>query len=208
MKEAKKRKEMHDKPLKALVHNPVEKVLEVYLLGCDNLQLKKDKIIKAMDKAIKLSKATPLKKASYTFDSGSSVSGFSIVYILSESHAAAHSSPEHAYISMQISTCGNKAHPFLSVGHLLEAFNPAAGNISYSKVGMDIIHESRFPKKLKTLVRRYAKQFDRDTFTFRGYEYEPGDYSVFFWNPKRLSEDELRKHFNLTKKQFGKYVSL
>ena len=208
---------MNNKPNPIKVHNPVEKVLEMYLLGCDIFQLKEKKIISAMDKAIKLSNAKSLKRIVKRFDVTSNFKGknfpcgISIVYILSESHAALHTSPEHSYLSLQISTCGNKSHPFSAVGHLLEVFNPIAGNISYSKVGMDLINESRiFPKKLKTLSKRYAIQMNKKKFIFRGHEElgEPGDYSIYFWNPKQMKEDELRKHFKITKKQFKKYVPL
>lgn len=190
------------------IHNPVEKKLEMFLLGCNAFKLRKRILMQIMDQAIILSKSKPLKKQTQSFDSGSAIQGLSITYILSESHAALHTSPEHSYLSLEISTCGNVAHPFKSVGYIIEQTGPTAGNICYSKVGMDLMEKTRHPKSLRAFINKYSGQFDRNKFTFKGFACEPGDYSIYFWDPKSITENEVRKHLDLTKKQFRNYVPL
>ena len=191
-----------------VLHNPIEKVLELYLLQCGRSRLTKAGIADAMEKAIKLSGATCEKKITCAFRSDSEVLGVSDVRILSESHSAAHSYPEHNYISIVIATCGDKTHPFRAVGHLLSAFNPDVGNISYTKVGMDLTNSSGFPKHAKTLVKKYLKQFNLEKYNFKICELESGDYSIYFWNKEGIDESTVTKHFKMTKKQFWRYTRI
>jgi len=191
-----------------VLHNPVEKVLELYLLQCGRSRLTKASIANAMENAIKISGATCEKKLTCAFKSDSEFPGVSDVRILSESHSAVHSYPEHNYISIVIATCGNHTHPFRSVGHLLSSFNPDVGNICYTKVGMDLTNSSGFPKHAKTLVKKYLKQFNLEKYNFKICELEPGNYSIYFWNKEGIDESMVTEHFKMTKKQFRKYTKI
>ncbi|MDE3055810.1 MAG: adenosylmethionine decarboxylase [Verrucomicrobiota bacterium] len=58
----------------------------------------------AMDHAVEASHATVLNKSSYTFEG----SGFTALYLLSESHASIHTYPERGACFVDLFTCGNR----------------------------------------------------------------------------------------------------
>jgi S-adenosylmethionine decarboxylase len=63
-----------------------------------------DRLILAMDEAVKASGATVLDKSHYVFEPN----GLTIVYLLSESHASLHTYPEHGTCFVDLFTCGEK----------------------------------------------------------------------------------------------------
>lgn len=194
------------------IHNPVEKVLEMSLLECNPDCFGKDFMDNVMHKAIEKSGAAVVRQTKpYAFkkpEGWKGPKGVSIVYILSESDASIHSTPEsNFYLSLDIETCGDGTHPFSAVKFILKSFDPVAGNIGYSKMGMDLTR-SYFPKSLDALVHKYTKQFNREKYNFIGREYEAGDYNIYFWDPKKMNVEKIIEHFNLTKKQMKDYKQL
>jgi S-adenosylmethionine/arginine decarboxylase-like enzyme len=192
------------------IHNPVEKVLEMSLLDVDWSKLTKSYLKPVMDHAIGLSKAHVVFSKAYPFkkkEGQKGPKGVSIVYILSESDASLHTTPEKYYVSLDIETCGDKTHPFSAVKYILRALDPSAGNIGYSKMGMDLT-SSYFPKSLDALVHKYTNQFNREKYIFIGREFEAGDYNIYFWNPKEVDKEKIIEHFKLTKKQLSNYKQI
>jgi S-adenosylmethionine decarboxylase len=83
-------------------------------LDCDLEALQNvDRLIDAMDDAVKSSNATILNKTAHVFPP----SGLTIVYLLSESHASIHTYPENGACFVDLFTCGDhcKAKPFHEV---------------------------------------------------------------------------------------------
>ena len=56
--------------------------------------------------------------------------GISGVVIISESHLAIHSYPEHGYASLDIFTCGDRVDPYAAVDYLVEAFQGEIADIT------------------------------------------------------------------------------
>ena len=50
--------------------------------------------------------------------------GMTAVWVLSESHFAVHTYPEHNYLSIDCYTCGEGGNPHAAVEHLLAALSP------------------------------------------------------------------------------------
>jgi len=186
-------------------HNPMQKRLEINFLGCNPAQINsEDYLDKTMNEAIKRSKATLRKSLIDIFEP----QGITGLYTLSESHSLYHTYPELNFISFAISTCGDGTHPFWSVSYLIERFNPAGGEINYSKVGMDNVNKSEiFPKKIETMIKKYSEQFV-EKYKFLGRELKSCNYDFVFWDPDRKNKDDLRRNLGDSMEDFEKYATL
>jgi S-adenosylmethionine decarboxylase len=74
--------------------------------------------------AIILSGANILNSIEHTFENG----GFTIVFLLSESHASIHSYPEHNSFFVDFFTCGNSVSNNIFHKTMIKIFNPEIVN--------------------------------------------------------------------------------
>jgi S-adenosylmethionine decarboxylase len=70
--------------------------------------------------AIKRSEATILKNVDYKF----TPQGCTILFLLSESHYAIHTAPEHGYIAIDVFTCSDRCHPDKTIDYLALVLQP------------------------------------------------------------------------------------
>jgi S-adenosylmethionine decarboxylase len=86
------------------VHQFAGKHFLASYLNCDPKALSDvQRLLLAMDEAVKSSGATVLDKCSYTFYP----EGVTVVYLLSESHASIHTYPEFGACFVDLFTCGD-----------------------------------------------------------------------------------------------------
>jgi S-adenosylmethionine decarboxylase len=76
--------------------------------------------------------ATPLDLVEHAFEP----QGKTSCYILAESHLAIHTYPEHAYVSLDLFTCGTSTDPERSVQYIIDLFKPENAVIQYVKRGL------------------------------------------------------------------------
>ena len=186
-------------------HNPMQKRLEINLLGCKPDQINsRDYLHDSMIEAIRRSNATLRKFVIDPFEP----QGITGLYTLSESHALFHTYPELDFISFAISTCGDDTHPFRSLSYLLERFNPTGGETNYCKVGMDNKNKSEiFPKRIGPMIKKYSEQFV-EKYIFLGLQLKSCNYDFVFWDPARKNKDDLRRNLADTIDDFEKYMPL
>ena len=167
--------------------NPVEKNFDIYLYGIPNeIIINYQFIDEVMSNAIKLSKANIHKKIVEPINPGASG-----VYLLTESEAAWHTTPETIpnFMSFKISTCGNKTHPILCLKYILEKLNAISGKISYYKEGYDIAQrKSGFPKTISIMIKKYYDQFDVLKYRFEAQEAKQLQYDFYFSDPLKLTQ--------------------
>ncbi|MCX6710122.1 MAG: S-adenosylmethionine decarboxylase [Candidatus Woesearchaeota archaeon] len=110
-----------------------DRTLHFRLKGCSNLH--QDDIEKIISECILLANATECKTFVHYFEPH----GLSSASILSESHINFHITPEEGqrYVQMDISTCGTKPNPIMTVEYMLSEFNPDRARISYEFLGFD-----------------------------------------------------------------------
>jgi S-adenosylmethionine decarboxylase len=194
--------------------NPVEKNLNLVLLGCNPNVVDNEEALELIkQQAVNLSGATVVDGISHKFEP----QGVSGATILSESDICYHTSPQHSDISplhkgvatYRLSTCGNTCHSFLAVGYIMKNLDPAAGRMIYAKGGLDQIGGSKiFPRKLEELAEKYKDQFDTSRYEFAGATLESFDYRILFWDTKLYSKDALAKTFKLNEQDMSKYIPL
>ena len=175
--------------------NPVEKnlLMSFFLNPTNNLFTKEDKLKKIVDSAIKETGAHVVKEIVHKFEP----TGESGVYVLAESDATYHTSPQYNFWSFSISTCG-QTHPFRAIQLILTQVDPEAGVIKYFKSGMDLKNTSQvFPNNLDYLIKRYKEQFEEltKTYSILGRELEPQDFKFVFCKPgaNQTIQDYLAK---------------
>ncbi len=167
--------------------NPVEKNLDVYLYGIPEEIIKDINYIDdTMCNAIKLSNAHTKNKIVEKIGEGCSG-----VYLLLESEAAFHATPETNpnFMSFKISTCGNNTHPILALKYILERINPIGGKICYYKEGLDIVNRSSiFPKTISSIIDKYKKQFYVKNFKFEPSQVKQFEYDFFFYDIEKITK--------------------
>jgi S-adenosylmethionine decarboxylase len=89
------------------------------LYGCDEALLKDPSFVEsALLEAIESSGATLLRHLTHRFEPF----GITAIAVLAESHLAIHTWPEHAYVSVDIFTCGHRAMPALAIARVAALF--------------------------------------------------------------------------------------
>lgn len=89
------------------------------------------KIEEILISAAKKGGNTPLKVIIHKF----SPQGITGVVLLTESHIALHSWPEHDYLAIDIFTCGEKIFPYKSLDYFKEVFQPQRVELKEIKRG-------------------------------------------------------------------------
>ena len=167
--------------------NPVEKNMDVYFYGTPKETISDYKLIdEVMSNTIILSKANILEKIVKPIAPGASG-----IYLLTESEAAFHTTPETIpnFMSFKISTCGNKTHPISALKYLTEKLSPAAGSVCYYKEGYDISpKKSGFAKTIEALIKKYHDQFDALKYRFNAEEIRQFEYNFDFYDPSRFTQ--------------------
>jgi S-adenosylmethionine/arginine decarboxylase-like enzyme len=167
--------------------NPVEKNLDVYFYGTPKDVISDYKLIdEVMSNAINLSRANILEKIVRPIPPGASG-----IYLLTESEAAFHTTPETIpnFMSFKISTCGNKTHPIIALKYLIEKLNPVAGIVCYYKEGYDISpKKSGFSKTIEALIKKYYEQFNALKYRFNAEEIRQFEYNFEFYDSSRFTQ--------------------
>lgn len=114
--------------------------LIVNYLKCDHEALVNlPRLIEAMKRAVKASGATLLKYAEHIFPS----SGFTVVMLLSESHASIHTYPEHDSCFVDLFTCGTSCNPEEFDRVMRSYLNPAGCSCKLLSRGQEINEEEK-----------------------------------------------------------------
>lgn len=101
-----------------------------------------NKIKKILLQAVKISNAKIEKVISKKFYP----QGFSLIYVLSESHLSIHVYPEENYCQLDFFTCGKKANPFKCLFFLKNYFE--SKKYKYKKIIRGRINKNIFIKNL------------------------------------------------------------
>ena len=105
--------------------------------GCDPLKLQDQEFVtRAMLEAARASGATIVTHSFHHFHPG----GVSGAVIISESHLAIHTWPEHRYAAVDLFTCGGNVDPWKAYECLKMAFNAEHGNAVEMQRGLRIAH--------------------------------------------------------------------
>lgn len=121
-----------DAPIKALGRHWL-----IELLDCKVQLLSKVKEVAAiMEEAVEVSGATKVASRFHQFEPY----GVSGVIIIKESHFTIHTWPEHAYVALDIFTCGNLIDTTKAIDFLKNAFEASGVEQQLIKRGVNLQH--------------------------------------------------------------------